>query len=339
MANQSNIFDFPNETLDQFLARVVANSTPGDTGTYEEVVGVLKTDAPGNETPAAGISVAAGQLLSNLRDDYLKATYGFMRTASLGGSRLIETPNPTIGGGGGTYTYTFVGDERIAYTDIAPPGTLTLELPSIATLTPGQEFSLRLPSGATTTAIEFEPDGADSLIDPATGLPVGAPGAKLQLAPGTQPAGTILTWKMVAAPDLLWAFQYAAPVAAGGGQPVVLTEVDMDGGLYETVGTNYVMTAVSGALNRYQFFWTGNTKFARLPEIAGLANGTIVETWNNVTNNFTLNVNTNATVPDTYQFQSSAKSSSQFGFAASSARILWMVSADNAGGKTWRIQF
>jgi hypothetical protein len=79
MSNPINVFDIPGQTLAQFLA------TPVDDGTWEDVLGTLKIDNPGEEASATEIELAAGQFWSNMVDDYIKATYPLVKgiTASL----------------------------------------------------------------------------------------------------------------------------------------------------------------------------------------------------------------------------------------------------------------
>ena len=68
MADPVNPIDYANETLATLLAKVV-----GD-GTYADIIQTLKTDQPGQETAATGISTSAGQLLGNFIDDFFLAS-------------------------------------------------------------------------------------------------------------------------------------------------------------------------------------------------------------------------------------------------------------------------
>lgn len=79
MSNPTNVFDFPGETLAQFLAKPVSD------GTYGDVADTLKVDQPGQEAAATEISVAAGELWSNMVDDFILAAYPLIKgiTASL----------------------------------------------------------------------------------------------------------------------------------------------------------------------------------------------------------------------------------------------------------------
>ena len=133
MANTVNVFDFQNETLAQFLAKSVSD------GTYANVLQALKVDQAGEAAEATDIVNAAGQLWSNMTDDFVIASYPLMERVSKGvGVRLVETASPTFGGAPPALTYTLAGDERLRFTDQGlPPGnTLTITLPAIATLTP-----------------------------------------------------------------------------------------------------------------------------------------------------------------------------------------------------------
>lgn len=69
MGNTPNSIDFDTKTLADFL-----NDAIGD-GTYDDLLTVLKFDAPGEDAEATDIDEAAGQLWANLFDDYLRATY------------------------------------------------------------------------------------------------------------------------------------------------------------------------------------------------------------------------------------------------------------------------
>ncbi len=71
MANLVNQIDFENETLTELLAKATTDAS----GTYDDVLTTLKIDNPGDEATAAQIKLAFGQLLGNIYDDYIKATY------------------------------------------------------------------------------------------------------------------------------------------------------------------------------------------------------------------------------------------------------------------------
>jgi len=92
MANAVNIFDFANETLAQFLAKSV------DDGTYEDVFGTLKVDAPGEEANATQIFRYSGQYCSNGVDDFIQAAYGPLRQDVLGGVTPNSNAKDTIPG-------------------------------------------------------------------------------------------------------------------------------------------------------------------------------------------------------------------------------------------------
>lgn len=230
MANTVNVFDFQNETLAQFLAKSISD------GTYANVLQALKVDQSGEAAAATDIVNAAGQLWSNMTDDFVIAAYPLMRSVSLGvGVRLVETASPTFGGTPPALTYTLAGDERLRFTDQGlPPGnTLTITLPAISTLSPGQEVSLRLPSGNPISAITLTPDASDTIVDPATGLPVGPPGTALVIAVGTYSSGVNLTWQMVAStPNATWSFEYdnAGSGSGGGDWPTTLAAGRTSGG-------------------------------------------------------------------------------------------------------------
>lgn len=68
MANVVNVFDFT-QTLSAF------EGSPVSDGTWSDVVVALKIDEPGNGAVATQIDTAAGQLWSNMVDDYIRATY------------------------------------------------------------------------------------------------------------------------------------------------------------------------------------------------------------------------------------------------------------------------
>lgn len=71
MGNTPNSADFT-KTITQFLADSV------DNGTYNDIIGsVLKFDATDEDANATDIDAAAGQLWSNLLDDYIRATWNF----------------------------------------------------------------------------------------------------------------------------------------------------------------------------------------------------------------------------------------------------------------------
>ena len=68
MGNTTNAFDFT-VPLSTFLASSISD------GTYSDLLETLKFDEIGNEAQATDIPSAAGQLWSNLADDYVLATY------------------------------------------------------------------------------------------------------------------------------------------------------------------------------------------------------------------------------------------------------------------------
>lgn len=218
MANGTNVFDFSAQTLAQFLATSVSD------GTYADVVQTTKVDQAGEEAAATQIQVAAGQLWSNMTDDFIIAAYPYLRALATGAvpsSRLVETPSPTFGTSGfpTTYTYTLAGDERIAFNDsgLFPGESLAVTLPAIAGLEDGQEVSLRLPFGNPVAAVTLTPDAADTIVDPATGLDVGPAGTALTFSVGTFSSGVTLTWQMVAeTPNGRWAFEYDNAGTGGG---------------------------------------------------------------------------------------------------------------------------
>jgi len=220
MANTVNVFDFQNESLAQFLAKAVSD------GTYADVVQALKVDQSGEEAAATQIATAAGQLWSNMADDFVIAAYPLLASLADGtvpSSRLVETPNPTFGSSGfpPTFTYTLAGDERVAFNDSGLPigASLEITLPAISGLQPGQEVSLRLPFGNPTAPVSIIPDAADTVVDPATGQDVGPPGSTLSFPAATFSTGVTLTWQMVGTtPSGRWAFEYDnAGGGAGGG--------------------------------------------------------------------------------------------------------------------------
>ena len=68
MGNPVSVIDF-NDSLAVFLATAVSD------GTYDDLLTTLKFDKVGEEAQATDIDAAAGQLWSNVVDDYIKATY------------------------------------------------------------------------------------------------------------------------------------------------------------------------------------------------------------------------------------------------------------------------
>lgn len=68
MGNGTNQFDFTN-SLDTFLAQPVSN------GTWSDILETLKFDKAGQGAQATDVAAFAGQLWSNLLDDYILATY------------------------------------------------------------------------------------------------------------------------------------------------------------------------------------------------------------------------------------------------------------------------
>jgi hypothetical protein len=70
MANSPSLIDLQNESLAQFLAKAISN------GTFSDVITTTKVDNPGEEATATQIALAAGQLWSNVFDDFLRAMYG-----------------------------------------------------------------------------------------------------------------------------------------------------------------------------------------------------------------------------------------------------------------------
>lgn len=69
MANGTNAFDF-SVKLQDFLAQAI------DDGTYADIINALKIDKAGFIAPATGITVASGQLWSNVVDDFMQRVYG-----------------------------------------------------------------------------------------------------------------------------------------------------------------------------------------------------------------------------------------------------------------------
>jgi hypothetical protein len=78
MSNPTNVFDFAGETLAQFLAKPVSD------GTYGDVTDTLKIDQPGFEAQATEIQVAAGELWSNMVDDFILAAYPLIKGITSG---------------------------------------------------------------------------------------------------------------------------------------------------------------------------------------------------------------------------------------------------------------
>lgn len=78
MSNPTNVFDFAGETLAQFLAKPVSD------GNYGDVSDTLKVDQPGQEAAATEISVAAGELWSNMVDDFILSSYPLIKGITAG---------------------------------------------------------------------------------------------------------------------------------------------------------------------------------------------------------------------------------------------------------------
>jgi hypothetical protein len=196
MSNTVNPFDFAAETLAQFLAKTISD------GTFADVAEALKVDQPGQEADATDIIVAAGELWSNMVDDFVLAAYPLLRTVATGGggggSRLAINPTPTIGGPPTARTYTAILNEAITFGDGGgPPSTLVLTLPDIATASPGDQIGLLLTDGNPSFAITFQQTPADLINDPATGFNTGPPGTPLVIAAGTYASAVWLVWEAV----------------------------------------------------------------------------------------------------------------------------------------------
>jgi len=210
MANTVNIFDFAGDDLATFLA------TPISDGTYADVFNTLKVDA--TAAAASQIFEYAGQLLSNGVDDFIQASYPYIRTIALGGQRLKETPSPSYGGVPGNWTYTIAPDERVNFDDAGPPvggDIVTFTMPDITALTAGQEgaeVSFRLEQGNPISAVAVTLAGGNVIVDPQTG----ADAASLFFLPGTLAAGTIFTWKAVGLPQVRWVLEYDVAGSGGG---------------------------------------------------------------------------------------------------------------------------
>ena len=237
MSNPINPFDFAAETLAQFLAKTISD------GTFADVAEALKVDQPGQEADATDITVAAGELWSNMVDDFILSAYPLLRIVAIGGgggSRLAITPAPVFGGVPGARTYTLAPDEALSYPDTpGPPSTLSVTVPGISLLAPGQLAGLLLPFGNPFTAITITPSPADLLVDPLTGVS-GPPGTPLIYPAGTFPAGARIQWEGVLAPDLIWTpwVDQGSLVSGGGG-----------GG--ETYAQTLALGQDSGALGPY----------------------------------------------------------------------------------------
>lgn len=78
MSNPINVFDFAGETLAQFLAKAVSD------GTYGDVADTLKLDEPGLEATATQIPIAAGEIWSNMVDDFILASYPLIKGITAG---------------------------------------------------------------------------------------------------------------------------------------------------------------------------------------------------------------------------------------------------------------
>ena len=193
------------------------------------------------------------------------------------GSRLVTNPDPSIVGPPPAFTYTISPDEMLPFFE-GPPGayTLAITLPSIASMTPGQEVGVRLPGGNLFTEITFIPDAADLFIDPLTNTPPGPAGTPMVYPAGTFPAGARISWEGVAAPLLAWSPRWdQGSLAAGGaaGSYEATLALGQDSGVlgrYLNTGSKAVMgTDVAsaptpgvsgGAFTSYQYegsFFTG----------------------------------------------------------------------------------
>jgi len=115
MANPVNIFDFAGEDLATFLAKLVSD------GNYGDVFGTLKQDMPTQEATATDIYQYGGQLFSNGVDDFIQASYPYIRQIAIGGAAgrwdesLANGPNSN-----GEDRYTTEGDHH-TYSEVAGP--------------------------------------------------------------------------------------------------------------------------------------------------------------------------------------------------------------------------
>lgn len=78
MANTTSSISYLTEDLATFLAKSVSD------GTYADIVQTLKTDQVGEEAAATQIAIAAGQLWSNVEDDFFLASYPLIRQVATG---------------------------------------------------------------------------------------------------------------------------------------------------------------------------------------------------------------------------------------------------------------
>lgn len=117
MANTVNPIDFSAEDLATFLAKTV------DDGTYADIVQTLKTDQVGEEAKATQIAIAAGQLWSNLGDDFFLKAYPLLRSVALGtsGNLLFTT------GAAKTSAYNAVAGEHVRFDGSGGSFTITLD--------------------------------------------------------------------------------------------------------------------------------------------------------------------------------------------------------------------
>jgi len=135
------------------------------------------------------------------------------------GGRLVTTPDASFGIPP-AFAYSIAGDEAVVFFApgiLAPPSTLDLTLPSVASLTPGQECAVFLPSGNPSTEITFIVQAADTFIDPLTNAPAGPPGTPMVYPAGTFPPGARISWEGVQAPALTWNPRWDQGTLTGGG--------------------------------------------------------------------------------------------------------------------------
>lgn len=109
MANPVSPILIDAETLAQFLAKAVSD------GTWDDVIETLKVDEPGKEAAASQISVAAGQLWSNVGDDLFKLTYQALHKAE----KVWRAANAAARDGLGSDNGLALGDLGFV---VSPPG-------------------------------------------------------------------------------------------------------------------------------------------------------------------------------------------------------------------------
>ena len=135
------------------------------------------------------------------------------------GSRVVLNPNANFGSPP-SFTYTLSADEAVVFADFDPSATdLTVNLPPISGLNPGQMVGLLFPLGNPNVTVTINPDPVDDIVAPDGTSP--GPGSPLVFTPGTLPAGARLYWEGMGAggpfTNNIWMMRYDSGTLGGGG--------------------------------------------------------------------------------------------------------------------------